>query len=622
MTHRFKRVRALALILPTLAGLLACSPTAVPTPLLPPEVKPCALPPDPTPTLLPLPTGSAFFIPQAPAHPYFKDRDEVIRQAHCISDALEGYVKAWLDGRASADIPEAFLPKGYPTSDYKNFRLVKPEDVRPEDQWATRPAEPIDPSGLRDAFPDPNVTYLVLPTLYIPFGGKLVMDGEFPHARFMSIQVTPSFEPENYRYDGGTGVGEVPIVDADIEPLPGNTNPFRVGADRSATKRTFRVTYDMAVGDPVALNAAFRPPYFRQAGNQRVGGALMYQGPWGSAKSGTGHKRGLWDFGQVWIRYYAPDMDKGAFAGVKLPKVSYQLADGRRFFIQADLSGFVSKTSKRVPGKADAPAEPDPKALLGPTDGWNKQAGIFRSIISGIAIGTGWAGPGYVRDLDRGVTGRGEALPAPANYEQSATSCTYIDYLVRGMSLGANKVVVLTGKLPTFPQTRGGEATMQGAQIRYWSLTGYVQLSGLDFLQYLDPNTPIGLAQHGIMDDEVVLDANRRYVIALSRPEERPANATAANGVTWVNWGPHANISWTLRWMSVGPEWTFPLAPSPSLFGTTADWASPDFDKNALNVNGHSGKMGEYQPEIHYLGRAQFEALGSNPDPTKIPSWK
>jgi hypothetical protein len=51
-------------------------------------------------------------------------------------------------------------------------------------------------------------------------------------------------------------------------------------------------------------------------------------------------------------------------------------------------------------------------------------------VIGGLAINSKWGGPEYVRQLDKGVAGLGFDLAAPNNYEQSATSATYIDYLV------------------------------------------------------------------------------------------------------------------------------------------------------------------------------------------------
>jgi len=572
-------------------------------------VQPCDAP-DPTEVrYADKPSGTAWFVPRPPHYPAFTSRETVTRYAKCVSEALEDYIGAWFDGAVPATIPRAFLPRGTNFEDFPSFRLVRPENIEPREQWAIREAHAIDHDALYGAFPDPNATYLVLPALYAPFGSRVVIEAEFPHARYFSAQITPSFDPRNYRYDGGIGVGEVPIVDADIEPLPGHVNPFRPGADRSAQRRSYRLRFDLGTGDPVVLNPSFRPPAFREPGNRRVGSGIMYQGAWGV--SSEGHGRGAWDVGQLWLRYYAPDRGAGALGGVPLPKVHFELPDGRAYYIAPDLGPF----RERVNATVDAPeqrrhATPGQDPFNGhPESGWYKQTGIFRSIVSGIAMRTDWAGPDYVQSLTRGVAGRGSDMDPPRDYEQSATSATHIDYLVRGMSREADHVVALSGKLPTYPATRGGNPTMTAAELRYFSIVGYYVPTGWDALGYVFSGDPPGLAVHEIMDAEIVLNEQREYLIVLSSPEDRPANATADNGVTWIDWGPYGSISWTLRWMSVAPHWAAAFTPSPERLGRRLDWAAPGFDPTSVEYDNRDLRHAEYFPRLHYLPTAAFEAM-------------
>lgn len=555
----------------------------------------------------------SWLAPVPPAYPHFRDRNAVIAEAQQISDRLESYILEWFAGRVPAEIPSSLIPPGVDTKEFRNFRLVRPEDINAEQQWAVRPAEKIDLKATRGFFPDPNATYLVLPNLFAPFGHQVVVDGEFPHARFFDIQITPSLYPEAYRYRG-FGVPEVPIVDVDINPLPGSINPFRVGNNRNAPNRRYQVNFDLAIGNPVQLNPAFRPPYYRAPGNRRVGGALLYQGPWGETRP-WGHGLGVWDMGQIWIRYYAADQGQGPLGGVPLPKVSYRLPDGRTYYIQADFREWTERSNRRVVARWTLPE--DPVGYLGPSLGWFKKFGILRAIATGMALEVPWLNldQQYVRDLDRGVAGRGEEMPPPGNFSVAATECNYINYLLRGMTLGWGKVAVLTGKLPTTPRTLDGQATMPRAEARYWSLTA------------TDPALPqpdgfVGAALHAVMDEEVVTDAQQRYVIVLSRPDDRPSNATTQNGVTWVNWGPTSRVSWTLRWMSVAPEWDFPLSPDDDKLGWETDWASRSFNPNLISRNNHSGILGEYLPRVHYMSRAEFERLGGAVTPDRIPLWQ
>ena len=558
-------------------------------------------------------SAPSWLAPSPPRFPHFRDRNAVIEAAQDISNNLETYIKSWLAGEVPAQLPAELIPAGVDVQEFKNFRLVKPEDISADEQWAIRSAEEINLNATQGYFPDPHATYLVLPTLFAPFGSQVIIEGEFPHARFFDIQMTPSFHPEAYRYRG-FGVGEVPIVDADIEPLPGNFNPFRAGANRNAANRRYQVTFDLKVGNPAELNPAFQPPYYRAPGNHRFGGALSYQGPWGENDT-WGHGLGVWDVGQVWIRYYAPDTAQGALGGVPLPKVAYQLPDGRQYYIQADFREWAERSNRRVAAKSTWPE--DPTGFSGASHGWLKKFGILRAIATGVALEVPWLDldQQYVRDLDRGVAGRGEAMPPPGNFSVAATECNYIHYLLRGMSLGWGKVAVLTGKLPTTPHTRNGEPTMEPAEARYWSITA------------TDPALPdadgfVGAVLHSVMDDEIVTDAAQNYVIVLSRPEDRPANATAENGITWVNWGPTAKVSWTLRWLTIHPEWDSAMAPNDQKLGWEGDWASTSYDPSLIGDNAHNGLLGEYLPQVHYLSAADFERLGTAVAAAQIPKWQ
>jgi hypothetical protein len=183
------------------------------------------------------------------------------------------------------------------------------------------------------------------------------------------------------------------------------------------------------------------------------------------------------------------------------------------------------------------------------------------------------------------------------------------------MALGVNKVAVLTGRLPSTPRTRAGERTMTPAQARYWSLTGYDDLNLF--------SKTLTAALHSVMDDEIVVDARNRYLIVFSRENERPRNATAANGVTWVNWGPVSAVGWVIRWLSVFPEWSFEKAPDQGHLGWETDWASPSYRRELIGNNDRNGFLEEFQPIVHYLSREEFEALGDGRlDPDRVPLWR
>lgn len=550
-------------------------------------------------------------LPKPPHYP-FKPKEELDKQAQKISDDLEAYIKKWHKGEVSSMLPEDILPKGYDTAKYKNLRLVKPKDLTPEMIWAVRYAHPIDFDSLYGSFPDPHCTYLMAPVLYAPFGAELKIEGEFPYCRFFDIQVTPALDTREYRYDKWAGKGEVAIVDTDIDPLPGHTNPFRIGNNRLAEKRSYEVTYKMALGNPSKLNKAHNPPY-RGEGNQRYGSAIQVQGPWGVNKK-HGHGRGIWDFGDVWIRYYGIDHDYFPDAGAPLPKMYFELPSGEQFFIVANIDG-LKQVSETPMANRDI-GNNDPNKFNGPKKGWDKQFGIMLQITSGLSMALQKESiddKAYVRKMDLGITGRGENQQPPASYEPNATGCNYTGYLTRGISIKKGKIHAITGKLPTFPDTRNGAKTMDSAQCRYWSITTYDAAFPFSKVK--------GLENTSIMDDEIVINEDREYIIVYSRKEDRPKNATKENGVTWVDWGQTCTQAITLRWISVAPEWSFELTPDEeNLPWAKSTWSGSEYDPTLIGQN-KPGFLKAYHPILHYMTKEDFESLGKNLNPEKIPAW-
>lgn len=551
-------------------------------------------------------------LPEPPKYPYFNN-EEINAEVKNLSNNLEVYIQQWHKGQAPDLLPPYLLPKGYDTSRYKNIRLVRYEDIKPEKQWAFRPAHKINFDALYGSFPDPNCSYLLAPILYAPFGAELHIEGEFPYCRFFSIQVTPPFDPAEYRYDKWAGKGEVGIVDCDIPTKPGSVNPFKVGANRLANNRSYDAVFEMAMGNPSKLNQSHKFPY-RSNGEKIYASGIQFQGPWGIDKK-NGHGRGYLDFGDVWIRYYAIDKNKSVKGGVDFPKMYFQLKTGEKFFIIADFEGLIAQSETTMPNRVIGDGDPAP--YNGKDIGWDKQYGIFLQISTGLSRALYKETPDdkkYIRDLDLGVCGRGENMPAPASYEPHATGSNYTGYLTSGTSIKKGKVFVITGKLPTFPDTRNGNPIMESAQCRYWSLTSY----DADF-----PFSKIkGLENTCIMDDEIVLNENREYIIVYSRKEDRPINAIAKNGVTWVDWGNTCTQAITLRWISVDPEWSFELAPNEiNLPWSISTWSGSRFDKTLVGMN-QPGFLKEYHPIKHYMTSFEFQNLGNNLSRYTIPKWQ
>jgi len=537
------------------------------------------------------------------------------REAKALSDRLEAYIKDWYHGRASPRIPSGLLPSSIDNEKTKDWVLLKPKDIRPEDQWYVFPAHEIDPDfkKLYQHSVDGHATYLRL-VFISPFDSQLLIDGDFPHSREMSYHIIRPFDPK-FPGTGNMGVLEVPIIDVDIEPDLGHINPFRTGGDRKASNRHYHLVFDLKAGDPTALNPVLQDAHLRAPGNVRVGGPFISTGPYGN---------GVIIPSTIWLRYYAPDKGLEPLAGVPLPNAILKLKTGEEFWLKP--SNNLAKERQTMPAEGATTPPRDPTetthTLNGSDVGWFKMFGIWELFAEARAIITTAQSPERlvrlakqeVRQMLDCFFNQGPDNPSPGNIAHSATDCPYHDYLIRNFWLGPNKVYVITGKLPTTPRTRNGETTLGKAQARYWSIshTG----SGKD-RKYQ------GVLYGTLMDDEIVTNANNEYVIVYSTAVNRPKNANPENGVTWQDFGPESGQNFQIRWMSVYPDhYMEEYAPTDqNIPWETGAWMQNEYDKTLVSEN-RPGVMGPYHPVIHYLTKKEFEALGDRRlSPKDIPTW-
>jgi len=539
------------------------------------------------------------------------------KKARELSDRLEKYIRRWLKGEVPAELPRGLLPPYIDCPKTHSWKLVRPDQIRPEDQWYVMKA--YDPGKeLHQHSPDPHATYLKL-IFIAPLGSKLLVEGDFPYCRFMDYQILTPLDPE-HPVTGHMGICEAPIVDVDIEPDSGHINPFRLGANRNAKRRRYHLTFKLKAGNAVKLNpGAMKAPMYRGKGNTRAGGPFAFSGPWGG---------NVFVPSVLWLRYYAPDKNKGPMAGVPIPRVTLQLSTGEKFWLTCDKTLAVKRQTRKVPVQVVPPMEPYP--FIGPSLGWSKMFGILLSIAEGRAYYTSkpW-GPKSpeiskkaIRVSSRAIFNRGPDATPPGNYECSATCCNYISYLLRPMCLGKNKVIVLTGKLPTFPRTRKGEKKMTGGQVRYFSITHQYAAYSSDTAAIKGAELYSGIPFGSLMDDEIKVNNNNKYIIVYSRKEEKPSNAHAP-GITWREWGPASRQGFVVRWLSVRPHWYLrKYAPHEDVIPwEKGAWSQVGYDESLVSKNS-PGVMGPYHPVIHYMTREEFESLGSNIRPKDLPKWK
>lgn len=145
-------------------------------------------------------------------------------------------------------------------------------------------------------------------------------------------------------------------------------------------------------------------------------------------------------------------------------------------------------------------------------------------------------------------------------------------YLATTASWQKGRILVITGKAPTFPDTRRGESIRKPSQLRYWSLTAY-------------KNQVPYPAVDGASDFETVLDARGYYTYVMSDPADKPKNATSQNGVTWLPWGDALLVRH--------------MIPAKG-FAHAAQNIGPGVDAATV--------MGEYYPKAYYSTTAEFES--------------
>ena len=183
---------------------------------------------------------------------------------------------------------------------------------------------------------------------------------------------------------------------------------------------------------------------------------------------------------------------------------------------------------------------------------------------------------------DAGREARQADTPEPEGGNYSNRDSAYI-YTHMAQEFGP--VLVLEGKLPRTPQTRGGPRVMRRGQMRFWSLC-----SGESRVTTFTPDC--------LSDRQVLRRSGRNYTIAVSKQGDRPANADRRCGVAWLDWGERGD--------GVGDNGYGLLIMRNML-------VSPDFAQAIQRVREAGTEaevMGDYFPAASYTTVAGFESRG------------
>ena len=469
-------------------------------------------------------------------------------------------------------------PYGPPvTPDQARLLLAEqPTALRTHCFWGD-PAGPID--GYNALAIETHVAYWYT-RIDLPVGSRVVLRGQFPHARFMSLTSYGSFA-------GQRGAPIAGFSDYQIVPDAGSVNPFLPGARRTAANRAYTLTVSSAV-DP--------GPGLRDVNTFYVGRA----GETGATQTVA-----------LVLRVYRPDRNRDVTGDAGLPQPTLVLEDGSALAGPAACeaanvhSGLASLSLDGIgipaqqylallnaPRPGMLPALPTHPAVLSPTfvryfNAPYSIAPFYKGTVLEPRIAT------LPTDLRPGL------YATPAN----AYVSTYFDRAL-GPDPSGHNIVVLRGKGPTHPHTfdRDPVNDFAGKQVRYWSICNYGSTVANPYLG------PVNTAC--LFDEQMPLDADGYYTIVVSLPEDRPANAITRCGVAWMDWSRNGDgvpgghdklINLTVRQLLADAS-----------FGQA-------FDK-ILTPGTERQVAAEYLPEATYTTANLFEARGCSPAGANVGS--
>jgi len=152
-----------------------------------------------------------------------------------------------------------------------------------------------------------------------------------------------------------------------------------------------------------------------------------------------------------------------------------------------------------------------------------------------------------------------------------------ISYLCAPYSSRWGEVFVLRARAFTTPRTPDEPAWTPGRQIRAFTVTNY--------------NFWAGVANTSLIDHEVARDGDGFMTLVVSSAENRPRNATAAQGCTWLDWGPYLDGQLSFRFL---------LRRNPLLVAL----------RRAIEEGRVSDEIAPYVPRTGHCSRKAFESLG------------
>ncbi|MGW0638325.1 hypothetical protein [Nocardia salmonicida] len=383
-----------------------------------------------------------------------------------------------------------------------------------------------------------------------PDSGALYWAAQFAIPEGAELTVKGEYAHARYQslnsYNVTNNTPTAALNDVSTAPDAGSANPYLPGADRTGEdNRSYTATVrNEAPGAAAAPNTL----YAGVPGQERT--TLIY-------------------------RLYLPDNGRDITGGVGLPRPELRLASGEVLTGDklCEAVGAATTTPKvdvlamdKYLSLRDAPGKPATfPAAEQPVwrTYYNTQFGLGCSYL-----------------------GKCEGTPARTGGQYSNIDNNYVNAYV---SRGFGQVLTLTGTMPRTPRTIDSAPSADAdVDMRYWSLCSNESLATTR-------------ATGCVFDEQVPLDAARRYTVVASLPEDRPANATEACGVAWVQLPSNGDGAGH-------PEDAYlilrNMLPTSGFGHAVQDTKTPGDEKAVMSA---------YLPDGKYSSKAEFEAKGCAP---------
>lgn len=400
------------------------------------------------------------------------------------------------------------------------------------------------PIQIPNLYPDVGSTYFVA-QFYLPVGAHLTMRARAPYERYFSFTIASNLP------GGGLGNGDF-LRDEFIVPDPGSVNPAQPDQLRNARNRAYTVRV--------------------------VHGTPTVPRPDNTVFTGITDPNELVHLS---MRNYVPDKGEDGTGGVGLPEVTLTLADGTSVTGQAMCDAL--RTTKEQTVNATFPIAAYDAAVAATADPANAPS------TNPVHWERFWNAPYSIAGLfipDQDL----RAATYPPREAGGLAANPDTRYLFAGTSMNFGEVLLITGRKPVTPPTYRHERTWPATpwQVRYWSIcTASAPTSGIGY--------------DCAWDEVVPTDANGFYHIVISKPENRPVNATTRCGNYWMDFGQGENYPSPNARPNVGVVYMRFMAANP-------DWA--EAPQQVTVPNTEAAIMGDYFPQSQYMSRAAFEALG------------